>query len=722
MFFLLIVCTSSIYSQDSSQAYTQEKEAPVYDRMSELFRDLQIVEGIRKENETRFPVFFNHYNHVGYFSNPTSRTSPEGTVFMGFSWVPPYRNFSMGFQLFDRLEISGSYRVFRGIQDVNLSSKGFGDYADKGADFKLVLLHPEESGYQLPGIAVGSEDFIGSKLFQTQYVALTQVFPALDMEATIGYGNRRFNGFFGGLLWMPFRQSPYSYLQNIALVGEYDATDYENPNAEPHPSARLKSSPINYGVKYRLWDSIDLSVSHVRGEEIAASATLHADIGNARGMLPKLDVPLPYSSPVNTEQLGYRRPKTVLVQELINAAKEHGLEIRDVYLSSDKEHRHLRLTVSNKDYNHEYEMREQLNGILAALIPDDIEYVDVRIYYAGLPCHEMRFRTEDLRRYQRQELGDFELAVLTPHREINHYESMEHLFHKKQNWWNFKIRPRWQNYFGNASGKFKYDIGVTAILDGYLWNNIYYACQGTYSLLSSISDVGDRDSLNPSLIINVRSDSVKYRQQDNFIIERLFLQKHWNMGNGYFSRVSAGHFEAAFGGGASEFLYYPVGENWALGLEAAVLKKREFNGLKFSNRVRRLVDVGVGNYQPTYHHLTAYQLLADVYFDLPMNIDARFRFGQFLAKDQGVKMEFSRSFSSGLRLHTWYSITDAVDLINGERYFDYGIGFSLPLDLYYTYNSRDRWGYKVAPWLRDIGATSSTGRSLYGMIKEERRP
>lgn len=701
--------------------YAEKEDFLIKDRMEALFRDLEIVEGLEKKSTERFPVFFSHYNHVGYINMPSSRTAPGGTVFIGSSSVPPYYNHSIGFQIFDRIEISGNYRVFKGIEDVNLSSKGFGDYSDKGADVKCVLLHPEESSYRLPGIAVGVEDFIGSKLFQAQYLTMTQVFPELDLEATIGYGNRRFNGFFGGLLWTPFRRSPYSYLQGLAFVGEYDATDYENAKVEPHPDARFTDSSLNFGVKYRLWNSIDMSVSRVRGRETAASVNLHTNIGSARGFLPKLDASLPYGSPKNTEQLGYKRSETVLVQEFIHAFKEHGFDLRDAYLNTDVEAKVLRITLSNKEYVYEYDLREQLHAILCRLTPEDVTFVDVRIEYEGLACHEYRFRNEDLKRRVNNEIGDFELSVISPKREIASTKGMTSLYHKKKKWIDFKIRPRWQNYFGSAAGKFKYELGITGILDGYLSDTIYYSCQGTCSIASSVSDVGDRDALNPSLLINVRSDSVKYRQSGKFIVEHVYLQKNWNMGKGFFSRLAAGHFEAAFGGGVSEFLYFPAENHWAIGFEGAVLKKREFDGLRFQNQVRQLIALNNGSYPPTYHHFTAYQLLADVYMDLPLEVEARFRFGQFLAHDKGVKMEFSRTFASGITLQTWYTITDAVDRVNGERYYDYGVGFSMPIDLSYSYNTRDRWGYKIAPWLRDVGGVASTGRALYSGIKNERK-
>ena len=55
----------------------------------------------------------------------------------------------------------------------------------------------------------------------------------------------------------------------------------------------------------------------------------------------------------------------------------------------------------------------------------------------------------------------------------------------------------------------------------------------------------------------------------------------------WYGRVSTGYFEPAYGGLAAEFLYYPVGSNWAIGIEAAGVLKRNYHGIGFTTKIRK---------------------------------------------------------------------------------------------------------------------------------------
>ena len=101
--------------------------------------------------------------------------------------------------------------------------------------------------------------------------------------------------------------------------------------------------------------------------------------------------------------------------------------------------------------------------------------------------------------------------------------------------------------------------------------------------------------------------------------------------------------------------------------------------------------------------------------------EIQFTLGRFLAKDFGGRVTYTRSFESGLELTLWYTVTNLEDFINGNRYFDKGVSFSMPLDMFYMSSSRKTWGYGMSDWSRDVGQRAITGKSLYSMIRDERR-
>lgn len=158
--------------------------------------DLMVVQGLNAQIADRMPVIYNYFLQGGYFVMPSARTGVAGEISLGYSSVPPYRNVNARFQLLDCLEITGNYRIFRGVPDPVLGGFGFGDFSDKGANIKFALLRPEDSDYELPGLAFGLDDFIGTRSFSSKYIVLTHVLLNCSLEASIGYGFERINGFF----------------------------------------------------------------------------------------------------------------------------------------------------------------------------------------------------------------------------------------------------------------------------------------------------------------------------------------------------------------------------------------------------------------------------------------------------------------------------------------------------------------------------------------------
>jgi len=704
LFFLYLCLPLSIFSDDQEN----------------LLKDLMIVEYWNRKINDRLPVTYNHLLQAGYFAMPSARMSPEGEIGIGLSYVPPYHNYNLRCQIFDRLEITGNYRVFSGVKDPVLSQHGFGDYSDKGANFKFSLFLPEDSGYKLPGIAFGVEDFMGTRSFHAKYVVLTQVFLDQNLEISLGYGIERMKGFFGGFNLMPFRKTSWTLLQQLSLTAEYDDTAYHRSSREPHPKGRVKKSPINFGMKYRLWDCIDCSLSYVRGDALAFSASTFYNFGYTKGFLPKIDDALPYRSPVNTEPLGCRRPEDSMVADLVFAFQQQGFDIWDICLSYNECYQKvLRITTLNDTYRMEYEVRCHLNHLLAALIPSDIDEVIVVIDSEGFPIQEYHYRMEFVRLFAAKEIGPHELGILTPLTEVtycNPYNSCQ-LFGCKRDCFNFELSPKTHTLFGSSTGKFKYTLGIHAAFNGYLWDEVYYSLLLGFNFISNIGKYKNFDRLNPSQIINVRSDVVSYYMQKGFTLDEAYLQKNWNVGRGWYARIAAGYFEEEYGGGAAEILYYPLNSPFAIGLEGAVLKKRTYDGLGFTNKIRKL-----NGFTPTYKKFLGSQYFLNLYYDLACaNLDFKVSVGKFLANDWGVRNEISRYFPSGLRVTLWYTLTNGHDKINGKTYYDKGISFSMPFDIFYTCSERTYWNYGMSAWLRDVGVQGLTGMHLYELINDQRQ-
>jgi hypothetical protein len=686
-----------------------------------LMNDLLIVDYWNRKLDDKMPVTYNHLLQGGYFTMPSARMGEDGEIGIGYSHVPPYRNYNLRVQILSHLELTGNYRVFHGIKDPILSPLGFGDFSDKGANFKFAILKPEDSSYQLPGLAIGLEDFIGTSAFYAQYIVLTHVFLEQNLEVSLGYGSKRFRGFFGGVNFMPFLKCcSLPYLQNLSFTAEYDATPYKSKRIEPHPKGRVKKSSINFGIKYRLWNFFDFSAAYIRGKEYAFSASAFYNFGTTTGFLPKIDNPLPYTTPINIEPLGQQRPEQALVSELVFAFREQNLELRDIYLYYDDcLQKTLRLTILNETYWQEKEVRCRLNDLLGPLIPIDIDEVIVVIDSEGFPIQEYHFHMNYVRQFMTDEIGPMELNILTPMTEVtwpNPYTS-SHLFSRHRGLYNLEVFPKTHTIFGSSTGKFKYTLGVHIAFNGFLPRDIYYNILLGYTFYTSLHNAQDFDRLNPSQLINVRTDVINYYKDKGLTLDEAFLQKNWNLGCGFYARIAGGYFEEEYGGLATGLLYYPVDSPWAIGIESAVLKKRNYRGLGFTNKIRKL-----HGFTPTYRHFLGSQYFINFYYDWKYaEIAFRVSGGKFLANDWGVRGEVTRYFPSGMTLSVWYTWTNGKDRINGKTYYDKGVMISMPFDIFYTYSQRSRWNYGMSAWLRDVGVEATTGLHLYELINEQRQ-
>ncbi len=711
MFFLLLAIIFSVSNFSFAKDYN-------YDCVTNLFDDLETVASVDEEINDDLPLIFNYQMQAGYFAMPSARMAKAGVLGFSFSYLPPYRLYNLLFQFFDHLEITGNYWLFHGIEDCALGKK-FGTFCDRAANVKLALLQKQDGLPDLPEFAIGFNDFIGSMRFSSFYIVATKTFLDYNLEATLGWGNGRINGFFGALAWSPMRKFDNKFFKNLTFVLEYDANDYEHHSKE-HPDGKEVNYPINFGIHYKLLKFFQVKASTIRGKEIAASGSFTYNIGETNGFFPKIKDPLPYKSPINIEPIGLLRSDREFAQEIAYAFQEQGFDLYTVVKTVNcKKKDSLWMKVINVRYRIEDEVRNRILQILASLIPENIHEITVVIEADGVPVHQYCFSKDELNLYRDKKLCDAEVAIISHYNEVTkppcEYDGAV-LYRRKKSIWEFTFRPTFRTYWGSSSGKFKYDVGLIAGPQGYLPKQVYYDVQFGYIIKSSTADIGDRDKLNPSQIINVRSDSIRYVQGNTFKVNLAYLQRSWNLGHGWFARLAAGYFELAYGGFASEFLYYPAKANWAVGFQAATVWKRNYEGIFFQKKIRLLQGI-----TPTYVDYTGLQYFLDLYYDYkPLNIDLKFSFGQFLAKDKGVRMNLARTFPSGLRVGGWYTFTTAKDFVNRKRYHDKGIFFSLPLDIFLNKSSRTRVGYAMAAWLRDVGAVAATGKELYQTIYFER--
>jgi membrane-associated phospholipid phosphatase len=174
-----------------------------------------------------------------------------------------------------------------------------------------------------------------------------------------------------------------------------------------------------------------------------------------------------------------------------------------------------------------------------------------------------------------------------------------------------------------------------------------------------------------------------------------------------YTRVSAGFYEEMYRGFGGQVLYLPKDSRWAVDLTADALQQRGVKGW-FDKR--------------DYQTVTA---LGALHYRLPYDITATARVGRFLARDDGVRLEFKRRFASGVEIGAWYTKTNGKDTTNPgtplSPYNDKGIFLSVPLNIMLPSDSQTAAGIGISPWTRDVGQMVASPGDLYDMVEQPRR-
>lgn len=686
---------------------------PIFcENISTLFQDLALVEKIERQEFKVLPFFYNTSMVGGYFTMPSSRHPNDGQAGIGISYLPPYRILAASFKCFSFIETSLNYRIYQNMLDPVFGDQGFGNMAERTANFKIIINPYQQKDSILPIFAIGVEDFFGTKKFKAEYITATKCFFNQNLEVTLGWGRKRIHGLFGGFVWTPWKDKPYNFLKNFSFIAEYDANDYqENPGE--HPEGRKVSSRINTGFAWKINKYLQLNAYSIRGEKLAVSSFCSLPLSTTEGLIPKTQEILLYEAPIDTEPLGMIRPKFSFINELVSIFSDQGLKLYEIRLEKDNK---LWIKASNLLFRDQRNVRHRLQRIFSIILPSNISEVIVSIEAQGILCHTYYFQQKALFDYKDNKLSEYEFNILSPLKNPTlHPREAELLYKKRKDLMKFTFYPDMQTFLGNSKGKLKYNLSLTSCVEGYI-NNVYYEAQFSYGLKSTTGEVQDFDCLNPSQLPNVRTDAVKYYPIHKICLDVGYVQKNWNLFSSCFSRIAFGYFEPAYAGAAWEILYYPVENCWAVGLEQAFLRKRYPHQLKLCKNIRRL-----NGFTPSYQPFQGLQYFLSFYYSSSSyKLDFIAKIGKFLANDYGIRFQFGRWFANGLNLSIWYTATNGKDRINGKIYHDKGFILSIPFEFFLNKESRNHITYKMSAWLRDVGAFSETGKTLYPIVYSER--
>lgn len=221
----------------------------------------------------------------GYINMPSAVVEADGTFSLGYGYDKPYGALWASSTILPFLQVTGRYVSVSGIPGFTTDPNGYGyeygRYKDKVIDAKARLWG--ESAW-LPSVAVGMTDLQGTGLFRGYYAVATKTFgQTRNFEASVGYGNKRPDGIFGGARWTP------TGLPNWSVVAEYDANDYQKDFRAGETYAGERSGGPSIGLEYR-WGW--LGVQAARHREHASINAFVSIPFSEREFVPKFAEPV----------------------------------------------------------------------------------------------------------------------------------------------------------------------------------------------------------------------------------------------------------------------------------------------------------------------------------------------------------------------------------------------------------------------------------------------
>jgi membrane-associated phospholipid phosphatase len=663
------------------------------------------------------------HGQSGYINMPSAAVEADGTVSLGYSYDSPYGTTWVSSTVLPFLQVGGRYVSINGIPGFSSTRGDFGSnygrFKDKVFDAKLALL--KESTW-LPAVSVGATDLLGTELFKGQYVVATKTFGSVkNIEASVGYGRRRPEGVFAGVRWY----SPT--VPGLAAVAEYDANDYAKDfNAYRTDAGNRRKGPA-VGLEYR-WGWLGAQVARHR-DHFSANAYISIPFSE-REFIPKLYEPAPFQpkdalARVSADEWQKDgRHGAGLVQALVKQ------DFKNVRVQLDGET--LRLTLTNSRISNLGRAVGRATRTALAFAPEGTrsiqvtytrleqpiatyEFVDMQRltdYFTGLVDREAFLPTVAVRYADPMDrVGDDRQGMLAGIQgdgdlgmKVGHDGDIIKVTSEDREANRFKLVPKLSFFFNDPSGALRYELWAAATYDRRLAQGLYLNSDLKFDLSENVSGVTQPSN---SLLPHVRTDIADYKRGSRLKLNRLMVNQYLTPQERVYVRVSGGFYEEMYRGFGGQALYLPKDSRWAADLSVDALQQRGYKGW-FDKR--------------DYQTVTA---LGAMHYRLPYDITATARAGRFLARDEGVRLEFKRRFPSGVEIGAWYTKTNGKDITNpgtpSNPYNDKGIFLSVPLNIMLPADTQATAGVGLSPWTRDVGQMVASPGDLYDMFEQPRR-
>ncbi len=604
---------------------------------------------------------------------PTARFYEESSFGLTIYDGNPDQKMTMSSFPFDWLEASFFY--------TNIQNKPYciyefdpvcdQDYKDKGFNFKLRL---KEEG-ALPALAIGINDIAGTGYYSSEYIVGS-------------YGVNKTDYHFG-LAWGQLNGSERNFKNPLGKIDDsfYNRPgEYEDQGGQFQPSRYFSGETVSpfFGITHALNEKFLLKLEYdttltpgqVGYKEAEQDFSIGLDINlfknftigfsMERGNSTSLRFSYKNDSKLSKPRYEYKQSDHKETDskyiKFIRNLNENGIGVNKIFENSDQIGVQMtQFTHPNLDIIDEIIRRASYDAGLIKPVKTDLRIVDLKA---------------------RSEYGDT-------------FETNAQLIYERKNKKKFKtnttlsVRP----FLASREEFFKGALMIENNSEYSFLENLFFSSNLKYSLLDNFDDL--KYPPVDTYPAQVRSDVKEYLKNFNegIFIGRAQLDYYLSPKDNHHVMLTAGILEEMFNGAGFEYLYFDQESNYAVGFELFEVQKRDY-----------MMRFGTLDYRNVTGHLNFYYRN---YGYLPF--DAKISYGEYLAGDEGVTIDLSRSFPNGTKFGIFASFTDVSSNQFGEGSFDKGIYFNIPV-------FGNLINYSWRPLTKDPGAKLNRKNTLHDLL------
>jgi len=630
------------------------------------------------------------YGTTGLIDLPSARMEDDATIKIGAAFDERHRSYMLTYQATPWLEATFRYTGFEQFF-----------FWDRNYEVKFRLL---EETADLPQLALGIRDIVGTGVFGSEYLVASKRFGALDTTLGVGWGRladegvfsnplinlsdrfaqREIDAEFGGeLATGSFFSGPnmgifggleYDFERwPVTLVAEYNPDQYliNQVNGELPPA-----SPWSFGAKWEWVPGVVISLSHQHGEELGLSISAATNTSSTppryrqQGFISATDMQSSDLPPQIRQSNWY--------DKLLFDMERSGLFLVSARLHPESSS--AELIIGNNSYALWADALAHATALADLHLPATVRSIYFVIEDGGHRPLTVRVARPSTS-YSQDPADLANRQLILPGRNIDTPMGATDFVTGKINF-TLELANRVQLFDPDDPLRYQFYIDVGA---NYALSN-YTSIEAHYSLDIENNFDESRRVESDSLIEPVRTNIVKYLVEGASGLDSLFVQTRNSLSSDIHYRLFGGVLEEMYSGVGGEVLYQPFESRFAFGLSLNHVKQRDFD-----KSFKHL------DYETTTGFVSAYWATPFYNFDLALHT------GRYLAKDFGSTFEARRTFPNGWQIGVWATFTDVSAEQFGEGSFDKGFFFRVPFNGFAGRNSRASYATRVRPIQRDGG-------------------